>query len=545
MKEFFRYALLGLLVQGSHGFLAPRSEQQAKYRMPSNKNSIVPHSYIVSLHDNHTIEDHYANIGVNISDVASDFKYLAPLNIYYFQLEAQNLTLIHELIRRDPGIKRVGHDYYGKTEIDPIHHHPDGPDNDEPSHDQPVDTTIGKRWDDMFFNAQWHLAMIGSWNEIRLRGSTVYPHADYRIPWLEDGGKGVNIYIFDSGIRLGLSAFGTQEGKMWNLHSLKEEDKAPYCDNETMRDTEGHGTKVAAVAAGYNNGFLSPAWRANLLSVKVRSITDVISEHKKYWESPPDGWRGSVINVSMGFPDHAADPDFQRAWEAARAAGIPIAAAAGNSGENWLHVPARWKSTYSVGAVDSRYERWEASNYHRKLNCFAPGVRVPTVDHITGKPTTGDGTSVASPLVAGVMAMMVGYEGAWNIPDGKNIYDRLDANLVPLVKMDENMTKAGVDPNLVNTGFFNPDKDFSRHPYAGIPWKEPLQIGPGPSINKRQGNPYDNQRGDYWDKDYYDGPQHTIEFAGAQPTIDSPVPEGDLDKGYFDSEEDTCDCKPR
>ncbi|KAG4280523.1 hypothetical protein FPRO06_11856 [Fusarium proliferatum] len=518
MKEFLRYTLLGLLAQGSHGFLAPRSEQQAKYRIPSNKTSIIPHSYIVRLHDNHTIEDHYVNIGVSISDVASEFNYLAPLNLYYFQLEAQNSTLIHELIRRDPGIKRVGHDYYGETEIDPIHHNPDGYDHGGSSSKQPVDTpAVSKRWDEMFFNAQWHLAMIGL------------------IPWLEDAGKGVNIYIFDSGIRLGLSAFGSQEGKMWNLNSLKEEDKAPYCDNETMRDTEGHGTKVAVVAAGYNNGMLSPAWRANLVSVKVKSVSDVISEHKKYWGSPPDGWRGSVINVSMGFPKHATDPDFQYAWDAARAAGIPIAAAAGNTGENWLHAPARFKSTYSVGAVDARYRRWEQSHYHRKLNVFAPGVRVPTADHITGRPITGDGTSLASPLVAGVMAMMVGYEGAWNIPDGKNIYARLDANLVPLVTMDENMTKAGVEPNLINTGFFNPDREFDRHPYAGIPWTEPPEIGPGSFLDKRQRSPYDKQRGDYWDKNYYDGPQHTVEFAGAQPTIDSPLSEEDLDKGYFDT----------
>ncbi|KAM0547808.1 hypothetical protein ACHAPJ_010270 [Fusarium lateritium] len=557
MKEFLQYTLLGLLAQGSHGFLAPRSEQQANYRLPPNKTSLIPHSYLVTLHKNHTIEDHYANIGVNISDVALEFTHMAPLNLYQFQLEGENSTLIHELIRRDPGVKRVGHDYFGEPQIDPIIHHPD----DSHHADRPVDDapTIGKRWDSMFFNAQWHLAMVGSWNKIVWRGNPAYPQANYRIPWLEDAGKGVNIYVFDSGIRLGMPSFGTQKGKMWHFNSLKDEDKAPYCDNETVWDSEGHGTKVATVAAGYNSGMLSPAWRANLVAVKVRckpgqggrltqilqAISDVIQEHKRYWESPPEGWRGSVINVSMAWPAFTTEINFREAWDSARAAGIPIAAAAGNSGENFLHVPARFAATYSVGAVDWRYERWERSHYHRKLNAFAPGVRVPTVDHVNGKPITGDGTSLASPIVAGIMAMMVGYEGAWNIPDGKNIYARLDANLVPLVRMDENMTKAGVAPNLINTGFFNPDRDFKQHPYAGIPWEEPPNFGPEPWLKRRQGNPYDDQNGDYREKNYYDGPQHTVEFSGAQPTFDSPLPEEDVDEGYFDEEEDTCDCQPR
>ncbi|KAF4503545.1 serine protease [Fusarium agapanthi] len=344
---------------------------------------------------------------------------------------------------------------------------------------------------------------------------------------------------------------------MWNLHSLRDEDKTPYCDNETMVSKQPphldeiqhprlerygrHGTALAAVAAGYNNGILSPAWRANLVSVKVKykpkgggrlfqilqAISDVIAEHKKHWESPPDGWRGSVINVSMGFPDHAADPAFQRAWESAKVAGIPIAAAVGNSGENG-------STSRPDGILPT------------VLNYFAPGVRVPTVDALARRPTPGDGTSLAAPLVAGVMTIMVvGYKDAWNIPDGKNIYARLDANLVPLAQMGENMTEAGVEPNLLNTGFFNPDRDFSRHPYAGIPWTEPPEIDPGSFLDKRQGNSYDNQRGDYWDKNYYDCPQHTVEFAGAQPTFDEPLPEEDLDKGYFDSDEDSCDCKPR
>jgi hypothetical protein len=108
--------------------------------------------------------------------------------------------------------------------------------------------------------------------------------------------------------------------------------------------------------------------------------------------------------------------------------------------------------------------------------------------------------------------MMVGYEGAWNLPSGQDIYDRLDANLVSLVQIDRYMLDVHTPPNLVNTGFNNPNKDWQQHPYAGIPWDNPSDFGPEPWLNKREDNPYANEDGDYRQKNYYDGPARTINF---------------------------------
>jgi hypothetical protein len=240
MKTFFQCALLAILAQGSYGFLASRSEQQAHYRIPANKTSIIPLRFIVALHDNHTIEDHYANIGVHIHEVASELTHLEELNIYYFQLATENSTLIHELIRRDPGVKRIGHDYVGHSHAAPIHH-VDISDDALQSLDQATNDTssLGKRWEKLNFKAQWHLAMINSWDRIEMPANfdSENPRAVHDTSWLEDAGKGVNIYIFDSGVRLGLSAFGDQKDKMWHFNSLKDEDKAPYCVDDIMVST--------------------------------------------------------------------------------------------------------------------------------------------------------------------------------------------------------------------------------------------------------------------------------------------------------------------
>jgi hypothetical protein len=219
----------------------------------------------------------------------------------------------------------------------------------------------------------------------------------------------------------------------------------------------------------------------------------------------------------MGFPDFMADPAFQRGWVSLRDAGIPIAAAAGNDNRTFLQAPAKWTSTYSVAALGPGYMRWEHSAHNAKLNCFAPGHMLPTANTITGRPTIRSGSSMASPMVAGIMAIMMGYEGYWNIKNGQEIYDRLDENRVSLAIIDKWMLGTHTPPRVCNTGFNNPNKDWRQHPYAGIPWDNPSDLGPEQPIGKRQENPYANEDGDYRQKNYYDGPARTVEFSTYTP----------------------------
>jgi hypothetical protein len=75
---------------------------------PATTASHVDDAYIVQLHANHTLEAHFEHIGLSTSLRIRErnFASLGIINAYAAQL---NDTQVHDLIRRDPGVKYVRH----------------------------------------------------------------------------------------------------------------------------------------------------------------------------------------------------------------------------------------------------------------------------------------------------------------------------------------------------------------------------------------------------------------------------------------------------
>lgn len=61
------------------------------------------------LHERHTINDHFNQIGVNLSETIPNFAPISAINGYRARLD--NHT-VHNLVRLDPGVKLVEHDYH-------------------------------------------------------------------------------------------------------------------------------------------------------------------------------------------------------------------------------------------------------------------------------------------------------------------------------------------------------------------------------------------------------------------------------------------------
>ena len=96
-----------------------------------------------------------------------------------------------------------------------------------------------------------------------------------------------------------------------------------------------------------------------------------------------------VINLSLGgvlTPEQIAL--FQPTFSAARAAGILIVAAAGNSGDRLMYYPAGLNGVVSVGAVDASDVEADFSTFNRAVDLSAPGVEtlstVPIADDPLG-----------------------------------------------------------------------------------------------------------------------------------------------------------------
>ncbi|MCW5314888.1 S8 family serine peptidase [Nostoc sp. KVJ3] len=183
-------------------------------------------------------------------------------------------------------------------------------------------------------------------------------------------------------------------------------------NNNNVLDDNGHGTHVSGIIAGENNnyGVTGIAYNAKIMPVKVLDSSgsgDDTTISKGIHYAVDNG--ANVINLSLGsvFPDDI----LKSAIEYASGKGVTVVMAAGNDGSSSPDYPASYASTsgIAVGAVDRNNQMADFSN--RSGTQPISYVTAPGVDVYSSIPNnqyaTYSGTSMASPYVAGVVALML------------------------------------------------------------------------------------------------------------------------------------------
>ena len=170
-------------------------------------------------------------------------------------------------------------------------------------------------------------------------------------------------------------------------------------------ESDGHGTAVAALAAGLlpDAGGVSPG--ANLLSIRVTDasgVSDLFTISQAIVAAVDAGAR--IVNVSLG--GHATGPVLDAAIGYATQRGALIVAAAGNDQAAQLTWPAADPRVVSVGAIDRAEQQVSFSNSGAHLSLAAPGYGVQTA-WLDGQRVTVDGTSASAPIVAGAIAAVM------------------------------------------------------------------------------------------------------------------------------------------
>ncbi len=182
--------------------------------------------------------------------------------------------------------------------------------------------------------------------------------------------------------------------------------------NNNTLDNNGHGTHVSGTIAGENNdyGVTGIAYNAKIMPVKVLNDSgsgsySSISKGIRY--AVDNG--ANVINLSLG--GGSSNRSLESAINYASSKGVIVVMAAGNDGDSLPDYPARYaqKSGIAVGAVDRNNNMPDFSNRsgtNEISYVTAPGVKVYS-SVPNNQYATYSGTSMATPHVAGVVALML------------------------------------------------------------------------------------------------------------------------------------------
>ncbi|MBM3855087.1 MAG: peptidase S8, partial [Verrucomicrobia bacterium] len=170
-------------------------------------------------------------------------------------------------------------------------------------------------------------------------------------------------------------------------------------------ESDGHGTAVAALAAGAAPDAPGVAPAANLLSIRVTDATstsDLFTLSRAIVAAVDSG--AGLINVSLG--GYTTGPVLDAAIAYAAQRGALLVAAAGNDQAARLTWPAADARVVSVGAVDRAEQQVSFSNSSPQLQLSAPGYGVQSA-WLDGQRVTLDGTSASAPFVAGAIAAVL------------------------------------------------------------------------------------------------------------------------------------------
>lgn len=237
--------------------------------------------------------------------------------------------------------------------------------------------------------------------------------------WATSTGSGVVVAVLDTGTQLDhpdlAGQFHTRDGRIVAT-DLVDGDDDPS-------DPNGHGTIVSglvAAAAGNGEGVAGIAPDARLLPVRVldlegRGTAAVVDRGIRF--AVDNG--ADVINLSLEVEDGPTGSIATAPVDAIRYAwdnGVVVVASSGNSGGGTTGYPPG-TPVLLVGATDRDDALADFSDAGRADAVVAPGVEMVSTwcrnDGADGcDPTTpyglGSGTSFAAPVVAGVVALLLG-----------------------------------------------------------------------------------------------------------------------------------------
>ena len=221
--------------------------------------------------------------------------------------------------------------------------------------------------------------------------------------WKETAGQGVRVAVLDTGIDAAHPDLSAA------MDASRDFTNSPF----GVADAQGHGTHTAGIIAARRNslGVVGVAPECRLLVGKVLGDD---GSGQGNWIAASIDWAceqgADIISMSLGSP--SPDPTIHAAIQRAAAKGKFVIAAAGNDGGtpgvDRVNFPGRFKEALAVAAFDRQMRLAPFSSQGPEVAIAAPGVEITSAFPIAlGSYAKLSGTSMATPFVAGVVALLV------------------------------------------------------------------------------------------------------------------------------------------
>ena len=248
-----------------------------------------------------------------------------------------------------------------------------------------------------------------------------------------------------------------------------------YGNNDLMGTDASHGTHVAGIIGASRQNQIGIKGVANNVEIMtIRAVPDG-DEHDKdianaiRYAVDNGAW---VVNMSFGKSFSPEKKWVDEAVKYAESKGVLLVHAAGNDAKNidtednfpsrnfendTLKVFTNWINVGASGATDSDLAASFSNFGKREVNVFAPGVKI--YSSIPGGNTYGekDGTSMASPVVAGLAALILSYYPDLSAEQVKQIIERssMKPSAISFTKPGKEDEKTSLEQLSITGGIVN------------------------------------------------------------------------------------------